>query len=478
MKQDRFKDYQKDVKELVLDFESMQRHGDSRYYDVDQLETIIDFYLETADGEMLEKSVCYGENLFPTNNEIRLRRVHLLCFKERYEEAFSLLKQLEQMEPDNTDVLYAMGVVYSALEQPRKAIQYYHKAAADGYELGIIYGNIADEYVRLDQNNEAKNYYRRALKEDPDDERSLYNLAECYDVEGNTTKWINYFSRFVDDHPYSKVAWYCLGDAYLAESLYEKAVDAYGYALAIDKTFLNAYIQLSVAYCLMNDYSKAVSVLHDAIDYTDDKADIYFRMADIFKQTNNLVTANIYYHKAVKEDPYYGDAWISIALCYSVQGDFGSAADAARNALKSNPESPVYLTTLAMIYSESGNDESAEKFFDCTIRLNPEFDQGWLSYADFLMDRQRYDDAIDILSRGLPECENSLEFNLRLAYCYFVTGKRNLLYNAVRACMYGHDKGAEWLLEYCPGMASDIDIMNIVTSYRQEQESENNTSKS
>ncbi len=78
MNTDRFKNYQDDVKQLVLGFEAMERRGDSRYYDVEELETIIDFYLETSDGEGLEKSVLYGEKLFPSSNEIRLRRVHLL----------------------------------------------------------------------------------------------------------------------------------------------------------------------------------------------------------------------------------------------------------------------------------------------------------------------------------------------------------------------------------------------------------------
>ena len=124
MNTDRFKNYEEDVKQLVLDFESMDKRGNSRFYDVDQIETIIDFYLDTADSEMLEKSVRYGERLFPASNEIRLRRAHLLCFKERYNEALGILKQLLRIEPDDTDVLYALGVVYSALEQPRKAIQY------------------------------------------------------------------------------------------------------------------------------------------------------------------------------------------------------------------------------------------------------------------------------------------------------------------------------------------------------------------
>ena len=470
MNTDRFKNYHKEVKELVLDFEAMQSRGDSRYYDVDQLEAIIDFYLETADGEMLEKSVRYGETLFPTSNEIRLRRVHLLCFKERYKEAHALLKQLEQMEPDNTDVLYAHGVIYSALEQPRKAIQYFHKAATDGYELGTTYSNIADEYVKMNQLSEARNYYRRALRENPDDEHSLYELANCYDDDNATDRWIQFFSHFVEQHPYSKVGWYCLGDAYLTVSLYEKDVDAYQYAIAIDSTFYTAYIQLSVCYDYMEDYQQAVATLHDAIEHAPDKAYVYFRIAEIFRTINNPVTANIYYHKALQEDPYYAEAWHALSLSYSMTRSYTSAIECAQKALKIDMESPLYMTTLALIYADSGDLAKADQMFECAQPYFTDFEEGWLAYADYLIMQQKYEMAIDVLTRGLPDCEMVLEFNKRLALCYLHCGMRNMLFNAVRACIYDSAEGENELLEYCPELGYDIDVMNIILSHRHETE--------
>ena len=465
MNTDRFKNYKDDVKQLVLDFESMEKHGDCRYFDVDQLETIIDFYLDTADGEMMEKSILYGEKLFPSSTEIRLRRVHLLCFKEKYREAFKLLKQLEQVEPENTDTLYALGVVYSALSQPRKAIQYYHKAAADGYELGTIFSNIADEYVKMEQLGDARNYYRKALRVNPDDEHALYELANCYEDDGLTDNWIHYYNRFVEEHPYSKVAWFCLGEAFIAEGLYEKAVNAYQYAITIDADYYYAYTQLASCYASMEDYQNAISTLHDAVDHTEDKAYVYYRIAEIFKHINNLVTANIYYRKAVHEDPFYAEAWHSLAICYSMSHSHDAAIDAAKRALKIDPESPVFLTTMALVYAESGDSENAERFFDCATPYYTDFEQGWLAYAEFLISQQRFDDAIDILNRGLPECEMVVEFNKRLALCYFVTNRRNMLFNAVRACLLDGEEGARDLIEYVPEITSDIDVMNIIDSH-------------
>lgn len=472
MNTDRFKNYQDNVKQLVLDFEAMQNCGGSRFYDVDQLETIIDFYLETADGEMLEKSVRYGEELFPASTEIRLRRVHLLCFKERYNEAYHLLQQLEQMEPDNTDVLYALGVIHSALDHPRKAIQYYHKAAADGYDLGAIYRNIADEYEKTEQREMARNYYRKALKINPDDEHSLYELANCYEDDGLSEKWIKYFSRFVADHPYSKVGWFCLGEAYLSVQLYEHAGDAYQYAIVIDETFLYAYLQLAECQLAENpeQFQGAVNTLHDALEFTDDKAYIYNRIGDIYRFSNehNISTAEIYYRKATKEDPFYSEAWHNLAIAYSMQQSYESAIDAAKRAIKIDPESPLFLTTLALIYGDYGEYDEANKIFECAIPYYTDFEQGWLAYADYLTMLQRYDEAIEALNTGLADCDMVLEFNKRLVYCYFHTGERNLLYNAVRACLYCDKNGEVEMLKYCPELREDLQVMDIIIAHRQD----------
>ena len=373
------------------------------------------------------------------------------------------------MEPDNTDIMYAMGVVYSALEQPRKAIQYYHKAAADGYELGSIYSNIADEYVKMDQLAAARNYYRKAIRLNPEDERSLYALADCYEDEGLVDKRIRYFQNFVNEHPYSAIGWYCLGTSYLRAALYERAIDAYKYVLAIDEGFYFAYLRMATCYTEMGQYNDVINILHDAEAYVEDKAFIFFTIADTFRMMQNPTTAGIYYRKAVQEDPYYSEAWHALSLNYSMMHQFDAAVDAIKRAIKIDPESPLYLTTLALIYADNHYMEEAERIFECAIPYYTDFEQGWLGYADFLIMQGRYGEAIDALNEGLPECDMVFEFNKRLALCYLYTGRRNMLYNAVRACIYYMENGDEELLDYIPEMREDPQVMDIIASYKEEQ---------
>ena len=57
MKKDRFKDYDDEVRDLVLDFEQTVLNGESQFFDADELEIIIDYYFEVNDEKPLEKAV-------------------------------------------------------------------------------------------------------------------------------------------------------------------------------------------------------------------------------------------------------------------------------------------------------------------------------------------------------------------------------------------------------------------------------------
>ncbi len=76
---DRFKKYEDDeVRETVLAYEAVRASGGSRYFDIDEMEIVIDYYLDQNDIEHLDEAVRYAEQLFPDASSIRLRRVHLL----------------------------------------------------------------------------------------------------------------------------------------------------------------------------------------------------------------------------------------------------------------------------------------------------------------------------------------------------------------------------------------------------------------
>lgn len=427
MDTDRFKNFEHDVRNLVLAFER-QQGADYRYFDVDQLEIIADYYLEVYDVEGLEAAVKYGEQLFPLSSVIRLRRAHLLSMQGMYQQALEILKDLEHTEPDNTDVSYALGAVYSMLGKPRLAIDYYEKAAADGYQLDMIYGNMADEYYRIDDKDSAISYYKRSIDQNPEEERSMFNLACAFNELGRNIESEEYFTHVVTENPYSKSAWFTLGSVYSWLSLYEKAADAFEYAIAIDKTMFNAYLGLSDAYRFSGDLSRSVQALRDAIPYADDKPYVVYCIGRIYLDAGNYHTASTYFHDAIKEDPSFALAWNDLGRCSQSLGYVDEAAGYYRRA----------------------------------IDLDPDSDEHWVCLADLYMSSSRYAEACALLESARTEAADRFVFDSRLIYCYFRLGRRNRLFSLLQQDASQYASLYHTLYNQYPDLSSDPEVVNNI----------------
>lgn len=454
---DRFKKYEDDeVRETVLAYEAVRASGGSRYFDIDEMEIVIDYYLDQNDIEHLDEAVRYAEQLFPDASSIRLRRVHLLCAKGLYERALPILKALQREEPDNGDVHYAFGVIYGAMSQPQQAIRHYLLAAKDKYALDVIYGNIGDEYRNLLNDAEAIKYYKKALAINYKEERSIRNLCFTYDQFNRLEEGEAFFSAFVKNHPYSCSGWYALALMYTFLMLYEKAIDAAEFALAIDKTFFDAYVCISNCYAEMHEPGKAATAMLDALPYTDSPEDVYYTIGTIYLDNNNISAAIIYFQKALDEDPYYSDALRGMASCCSRMGDTHTAIQYMERAITIMPNIPQYHFDAAHYYDQDGNFEDAEAHFQKVIDLDNTEDLYWTDYAIFLFYHQKYSEAIDLLQSGYDSALSPDKFDIVLAACYFRKGDLQSFRNIVMRHKDVTDKWVAYLVELCPESADAI----------------------
>lgn len=460
---DRFKNYDDEIRQLVLDFEENQRVDGHRYYDIDQLEIIIDFYLESlsmpappAKGNnsretlrpldfrnhnLLESAIAYARQLFPDAPSIRLREAHLYSVQGRYHKALSLLLELEHDDPENGDIQYALGTVYSALDQSRRAIQYYLKASHDGYQLGTVYGNVADEYYRLGRLEESLRYYKKAIAHSPDEDRSLGNLVATYDDLNLNAEAVSFFKQFVNQHPYSKCGWFSLGQSLMnfrdtypqpsdtdaLDSLSSDAIEAFQFVLTIDDSFFDAYVLIADCYQILRQPQKAIAVLREAMEYAADPVNVLFSISTIYEDSHNYQAAAAYLRRATDQDPYFSEAWLHLAECYSEMGDC----------------------------------DNAENLYQRALGMNSESDDFWIRYADFLIDQRRFPDAVELLQQGIVNADYPLQFNIRLAECYFYTNQRNAMFSILIDCLQNNDNLDELFLR-CPEMFSDIEVVNLI----------------
>ena len=453
MKKDRFHNFDDEVRDLVLDFENTVLKGKTQFFDVDELEIIIDYYFEVNDLKPLERAVEYAEELYPNSTTIRLRRAHLMISHEQYAQALQVLNQMRQAEPDNTDVAYSLGVANGAVGQSEKAIAYFKEAARDGWMLGRVYSNMAEEYYKLKDYDAALNFYRKAMESDSYDEITVYNYYDVSYEAGRIEQAVDFLGNFVKDNPYCKEAWYCLGCAYRDMTLYEKAVDSFEFAIAIDKNYVDAYIALSQTQDFMGLTSEAVTTMLRVLDFYDDYAKVYRTIGNLYAREANYDTAMAYFIKATESNPHDAEAFASLALCYMELGDSATAFSKVNRAVQLDetfpssdcPEgNPEVLCAAAMVYDALDDFYKASDFFERLIATGLYTEPQCQLYTQFLFKHKVFDIVIEFAEESLGVYPHSSFYSTYLAAAYFYTNR----YNRARRML--PDVSPAMLAEICP----------------------------
>lgn len=421
----RFNDFDDEDRQLVIDFENTVLQGGMQFFDVDELEVIIDYYFEVNDQEPLRRAVEYAEQLYPDSTTIRLRRAHLLIAQQQYEPALRIIQELRRQEPDNTDVAYSLGVAYGAVGKSQKAIELYLEAAADGWMLGRVYANIAEEYYNQHQLDEAIRYYLLSLDTDSYDPTTLYNYLDTCVQARQVEGAVEYLKSFVGEHPYSCEAWHCLGIAYYDLGLFEQAVDAYEYALAIDKKRFDVYVDLSASQEALGHVGDAVSTMLRARDYTDNRARLYRLVAYIYVRAGNNETAILYFRKAVEENPDDAEAHAALAIGYAVVEDTGNAMPHIKKALRLAPNDPEVLSSAGIIYDILGNFEAASDYFERMVACDDCTELQCQRYTQFLYSNKAYDMLVDFALESLDIYPEHPFYSTYLVAACFYTNRYN-----------------------------------------------------
>ena len=425
MDNDRFKDFDDEERELVQDFENSVLKGGMQFFDADEMEIIIDYYFEVNDLGPLTKAVEYAEQLYPDSIPIRLRRAHLYIAHEQYEPALRIIQQLRKQEPDNTDIAYSLGVVYSAMGKNRKSIEYFMQAAQDGWLLGRVYSNIAEEYYSLGEYDEAIRYYQLALDTDSYDSATIYNYLDTCIQNQCIDDAVAYFKSFVGEHPYCAQAWHCLGNAYHNLGLWEQAIDAFEYAIAIDKSIVQVYSDLAFTFEMLGRVGDAVSTLLRACDVSDNRSHIYLLAANVYIRAENYIAAIPYLRKALAENPEDNDALAVLAFALAATDDTSQALHYIKKALRIAPESPDVLCSAASLYDLIGNIDMANDYFTRMISTDECNEAHYQRFVIFLYSHQYWETLIDFATESLDLFPHNPFYSTYLAAACFYTNRYN-----------------------------------------------------
>ena len=207
--------HNEDQRLCVQRYEAMLAQKDQQFFDIEELELIIDHYLERNEPRQAEKVLVLAKQLHPTALDITFCEAVVMMALGRLSRALKLLDAIEKIEPWNEEVQLHKAGIFSKQRNHRRSVEHYKRALELAEEgLDEINLDLAFEHENLEECPEAIACLQAALEYNSENEAVLYELAYCYDLAGNDVGCIALFTAFTDEHPYSSVSWYNLGNVY------------------------------------------------------------------------------------------------------------------------------------------------------------------------------------------------------------------------------------------------------------------------
>ena len=363
---DNFQDFFSDS---IIKFESMINSNKFLFFDSEEFESIIIYYLESGNSSMANKAIKMAIEQYPKNTSILLLKVEALIFENNIEEAEKIIDSLYEIDRNNSEIIIQKSRILSKRKKHSKSINLLKKISKDCEFYSDALVMIGKEYLFIDNFENAKEKFKEYIKNYQLDYAVLNNLLYCFDALGNTDDTINYLNDFLEENPYCEVAWHQLGKQYLKKELFKEALTAFDFAIISDDSFVGAYLEMGKVLEKLNKINQAIEQYEIVTKIDEPNPFALYRIACCHNKLGNIELAISYYNKTVEEDPIHDSAWMSLATSYYKQKDYLEAKNHLIKAIEIDSENIKYWELYCKINLDLDNNEEVEISFKEILSL-------------------------------------------------------------------------------------------------------------
>ena len=404
-------------------FEKMLKTNRVLFFDSNEFENIISYYLENGKINFAKKAIKLGLEQHPDSSNLALFEIEILIFENKLDNAEKLLEGLILSEPSNEEIYIQKANIYSKKKLHKKAILCLKKILDFNTDNPEVYSLIGVEYLFLEDFENAKNNFIKCLNYDDSDYSALYNIVYCFEILEQNDKAIDYLNTYLNSNPYCEVAWHQLGKQYLIFKNYVKAISAFDFAIISDEYFVGAYIEKGNALEKINKYNEAIENYKLIIALKDESSYPLLRMGICYDKIGNYKKAIQNFNDCVKIDPQLNKAWYLLAEIYYKNQKYNSAILNIKKAIDIDSENENYWKLYAKINIGLKLYEEADIGFQKIIELGKADESIWIAKTDVLIKLGEYNHAIDILEKCYELLDDKSIILYRFSGIYFLQNK-------------------------------------------------------
>ena len=418
-----FDEFEKNKNLSLTRFEKMLKTNRILFFDSNEFENIISYYLENGKINFAKKAIKLGLEQHPDSSNLALFEIEILIFENKLDNAEKLLEGLILSEPSNEEIYIQKANIYSKKKLHKKAILCLKKILDFNTDNPEVYSLIGVEYLFLEDFENAKANFINCLNYDDSDYSALYNIVYCFEILEQNDKAIDYLNTYLDSNPYCEVAWHQLGKQYLIFKNYVKAISAFDFAIISDEYFVGAYIEKGRALEKINKYNEAIENYKLIIALKDESSYPLLRMGICYDKIGNYKKAIQNFNDCVKIDPQLNKAWYLLAEIYYKNQKYNSAILNINKAIDINSENENYWKLYAKINIGLKLYEEADIGFQKIIELGEADESILIAKTDVLIKLGEYNNAIDILEKCYELLDDKSIILYRFSGIYFLQNK-------------------------------------------------------
>ncbi len=426
---------------LISIYENMVQKGRICFPDEQSYHYLIDYFeSECLLCRALEITV-HAITQFGISAEFYIRKAELQLKNSQAEKALATLDRAEAHSPHNLSISLLRAEGFASLDMLDEAIALLNdiKEKADQKELSQIF--VCEALIYEQQNEYQHMFYllQNALNEDPSNVEALSRMWYCVEYARKYEESIVLHEKILDEDPFNSLAWYNLGAAHHYLCNHSEAIEAYEFAFLTNEDFEFAYRDCAEVCLSTQNYQKALQCYQEVVERFEPDADLFLHIGKCYLQLGNNLVAKTFFEKATHSDPNCAEAFFGIGECYARQKTWRKAVNAYRQAVLIDDHHEDYFTGMAEAHFNLHNFRKAEIFFREAADIAPEEAQRWTRLAQFLVDRNRPEDALYVLD----EAEDYV-YGPELLYCR-------------SACLFQMDRKKEALLALEDALSEDYD---------------------
>lgn len=407
--EDFFADYDDDAMSLVWRFEKMLEQQQHHFFDVDEFESIIDFYISNQNERLAKRALELACKMHPYSTEIRLRKAEFLILEDGFSEALAQLSIAESLAPENSDVHFLKGEAFMGLKRWERAHEAFKKSIALSTEdTAALLLNIALLYREQDDMAAALPYLLLAYDRDRTSLSILFELGYCYDVLGNFDQSERFYQEHLDIDPFSTSVWYNLGILYVRNGEYAKGIDAYEMALAVEPNNTMVMHNLGNAYMAQEEYGRAVDIYAELVGIDDTNPWVYISMGECYHRLGNDQEAIASFDRVLETNPPIPDAYYGKALVYLYSDRFYLAKENIDKAVALEAENYDFLLILGKVNLELGKHSKATEAYINAIAIDDEDHEAYVGLAEVYLDQKAYEKVGELYNQNIHKFPDAI----------------------------------------------------------------------